>query len=183
MYQIDKPTFSVRLKDDDRDVVNELLQHIQEKEDKTYTFAKDVFMDVIEKAQTSLQPVNTTDPTDHPQLQDLIEIYRENFDIPKETSVTQVLIEALTRANEPPKEAPTVEIEKEVERKLSDNEILLNVNTDQMKVINKITSNRNKKLPEDKKEEVSDTIKNMVFNRANINNWHGAFYTGFDKIF
>lgn len=178
MYQIDKPTFSVRLNEDEQNVVNEVLQHIQSKEEKTYTFAKDVFMDVIEKAQSSLQPVETNDPLDNPHLSKLMDIYRENFDIPADTGGLQLLVDALTRVNEPLPEAPTVEVEKEVERKLSENEVLISFTPDQFSVIKTISDNRNKRLEESMQETPGLTIKKMALNKANVYNWHGNFFTG-----
>lgn len=183
MYQIPGPSISVRLNEEDRNNVNEFLQAIQNSENIQYSHAKDMFLDVIDRLQNTKDSVNTNNPFENEHVLSLLEIYRENNDLPRDTDVTQLLMSALTQVNEPLPEAPTVEVIKEVEKEIGENEVLIQFTPEQKSVIDKITSNRNEKLPEDKQETPSLMIKKMVLNKSNVYNWHGNFYTGFNKIF
>jgi hypothetical protein len=65
----------------------------------------------------------------------------------------------------------------EVERKLTENEVLIELNEDQLIVAKQIAENRAEKEGKDA-DELNVLFLKSFFNKGNLYNWHGNFYTG-----
>lgn len=194
MFKLKSNNFSIRINTDELDIVNEVLQEIQEVESIEYASYKDMFLDCMQRAKVCTPTVNKVDTLENNLIKDLLAEFRVNNDVNKDASDFDTLLAALKFACNPPLPEPqTIEVEKEieiekeitveVEKALTENQVLVEFESNEMELVKKITDNRNLKLSEENQETPSLMIRKMVLNKANINNWHGAFYTGFDKIF
>ncbi len=184
MFQFQNPNFSVRLNATEKDSVNKALQKIQEENNIEYTFAKDVFLDVIQRITQPKETVKHTDTLEKPEVLELLNEFQSNFEIPENTPITELLLLALQKVNEPLPEAPTVEIEKpvhiEVEKPLSANQILITLNDDQLQVVKKVQQNRAKELAKNNnpEESLEELFIACFFDQGNIISFNGGWWTG-----
>lgn len=89
------------------------------------------------------------------------------------------LLEIITTPIEVPKiEAEYKEVIKEVERELSENEILIDLKPKQHEILKKIARWRSHTKIDDATLPTGDIIKRMVFNHGTLLNEHGYFETG-----
>jgi hypothetical protein len=73
----------------------------------------------------------------------------------------------------------TIEVEKTIP--LGDNDVLLNLEKNQVLVIREIAKNRARKLRLAEVPAIDQIIKEMVFNRGALFNWHEEYWTGLTK--
>jgi len=110
----------------------------------------------LSEAKTKLEVENTAKTDEIEALKSALSLY-ENMEIPE-----------------------TIEIEKTIP--LGENDVLLNLEENQMLVILEIAKNRARKLRLSEVPEMQQVIKEMVFNRGALYNWHEEYWTGLSRL-
>lgn len=161
------PQVTFRLNGENRTFVSNALQQIQTENAKTFVDFREFILFLIDE-YSEKTAVNSVFATERDELlQKLNTVTLENESLQDQLS--------LEKSKEP--QIIEKEIEKIVERNLTNEELLLKFNETQMFVIAKIHEYRNKNFNK-QPGEMCDTVKELIFNKANLFNWGGEYATG-----
>lgn len=208
MYQITGNTVSFRVNDSERQQLNDIAITLQTNENQTFTNGKQLVFALLShcnQLQTELNTnVNTEDSTiPENEIQETIEnneftnesdLNTENKaiefkqqliaaigyeEIPSDEQLYSDLLEIINMEPDP-NELPVKEIEviKEVEKPLGENEILVDLTANQHELLQKIARWRGQTKRDEQTLPISKLIKMMVFNEGTLTNDHGYFETG-----
>lgn len=183
---------TVNINRDELDEINKKLQTIQDFHGINPGTARELFMSmlsVLEKqALSGIAPAAKTDEQapSHENMVHSDEIDNLVFERTKElsdecnakTQEIEVLKDQL-KVYENMEVPETIELYKD--RELTENELLLELSEKQTYVLKLIASNRAKRLRLQQPEALDEIVKQMVFNRGALFNWHEEYYTGLSK--
>lgn len=174
---------SARIKtDEERDEVNALLRLYQEQFGVTFASFRDalLFMARNPIAEPN-STVNTGEVIEVERIKEQSTAYAEKHGLPTDSSTEDIVLHSLIHEPDPIKVTETTEVE--VEKKLSENQVLIDLNADQYKILETVNGNRNKLLPDYGKplESFADTLTESFFHKGTLFNWHEQFYTGLNE--
>lgn len=185
---------TVNIHRDELDEINKKLQTIQDFHGINPGTGRELFMSMIavleNQALSGIAPAAKTDeqvplPENMVTLADLESaLFERTKELSDECNAKTQEIEALKdqlRVFEDMEVPETVEIVKYRERELSEYELLMGFSEKQMYVLKLIASNRAKRLRLRQPEDLDEIVRQMVFNRGALFNWHEEYYTGLLK--
>lgn len=208
MYKIPQTQVSFRIKQDEREKLQEVCDELQEKNEIVFENSKQLVFAMIAEIEALKNKVNSpesnvnkdenssnSDETKTETIENETEINSESNlkplfnqarkaigyedkDIPNDEAVLSDLIDIIQTPIKPEQKEVIKEVEKEVERKLKENEILLELTADQSKVIELIARWRYSKRIDEPKKTSAEIIKSMTFNKGTLLNHSGYFRTG-----
>lgn len=183
---------TVNIHRDELDEINKKLQTIQDFHGINPGTGRDLFMSmlsVLEKqALSGDAPIAKTDEQ-APSLENMVTLadlesalFERTKDLSDECNAKTQEIEVLKdqlKVYENMEVPETIELYKD--RELTENELLLELSEKQTYVLKLIASNRAKRLRLHQAEALDEIVKQMVFNRGALFNWHEEYYTGLSK--
>lgn len=176
---ITNKSYSIRFSIEDAQGVADFVSDYQAKHGQTFENMKQLFLHMKDQLQNEApSPQEIGEHILVSDIKDEALSYAERNNLPVESTAIQIVKDALTS-----EKIETVEVEKEVlkDRELSETELLLDLDEEQLQCLNSINANRNKELEKIEgagSEEIEDTAKGLMFNEATLNDWSGSFYTG-----
>ena len=177
MYQIAKNQIGCRLTDDERVLINEVLTRLQENNDHNITSIKEALLLIAENTVLTQEKTEEITPNNTENMVLYTdEAYKEVVHRAYKTGVNSdepIDIGALTVISSnicpppPPKE-------------VDENEIFLNLSTDQLEIAKEVQENRAEKLEkqDEPKESIEELFMNCFFNEGNIYSFNGGWFTG-----
>lgn len=200
MIQIANRTTSLSLNEEQRALANNQLATYQQQNGTKETF-KELFLDVLEKVNTPSPSAETKTVEKVPdEILEFFAVIRENEAF-AELSMSEILqrmvkdnqnmsellaekqieinnltdqLAAANNAPEPqPEEQPAAPSPNDVSFTLSDDQLII-ANTIQRNRHRKMLEQGNNRLP----EPLHEMIRDCFFNKANLFNWGGNWYTG-----
>lgn len=206
MYQITGNQASFRVTDVERDLINDVAEEIQESSGNYFTNAKQLLFGLIKKVQSQtvqLQELQMDYNSKIEELSHLREVPPTLPGIPEELKIKfeeikqsvfegeelseETMLDTLVQiVNSPAPIVPQIEeklVEKtiEVERKLSETEILIDLKPSQKNALLKIADWRFKNGYDNEELSPGEVMRKMTFNKGSLVNWHGEFMTGFSE--
>lgn len=192
IFQIKTLNNSFRLSEAEILTVNENLRVIQEHTGIVISSTREMITTVIQKIANQLQnenttelPANTIDLAENEHiivvdeaLQEELDKFNEIQGITSDTTLLNSINLAVITANLP---AKTIEIE----RSLTDNEIVLSLSDSHLELVDYIKDARLQKfkgdlkvIPDPENYDRKTVIHEMMFNTGTLHNWGGAYHTG-----
>ncbi|WP_107037864.1 hypothetical protein [Brumimicrobium mesophilum] len=211
MYQIPSKQLAVKLSDFERNQLQEVSDELQEKLETTFSNGNHVVFGILQELKTletnlitaenkvksleieletlrnqSENKVESNQNQDEYDLQPLFELIRESlYGAEEEDSSTneELLNDVLGVLSEEPPKPQTIEkvVEKEIERSLSADEILLKLTEKQIELLNLIARWRHSKKIDPELKKPGQIIEAMVFNKGALLNWGEGFRTGIKR--
>jgi hypothetical protein len=139
---------------------------------------------LLNRNQTEIEAVkdennqeNTVILGENQVIINLLDPIKEEFDKNPEIEIENQILVLIEKANAQPKE---VEVLKEVERPLAENEMILPVSAAEKVVLAEIISRRQRKYKFEVAPTTSDIVRQIVFSKPTLFNWHGEYYTGLE---
>ena len=196
MYQFNKRVNSLTLNQNEIEEFNVLLEEYQTKKAENFLNIKELFSSLLADAinennieNNEVETLKTLENniileenqviitiSDSQKLD--IEAFNEFHLLEHEQTIENTLKKAIDLAMEI-KEPVEVEKEliKEVQKPLSENEILIELSDDEIMIVEAISQNRAKAL---KNEAVSrsEMVHQLALAQSTVFNWSGSFYTG-----
>lgn len=192
MYQITGNTVSFRVNDAERDQFNQIAAQLQESENEVYANGNHVFFALLRHCRQ----------LENSSLENKFHIPDSDLEKERETAVNRVneirtqLITAVNEDDnvtddelitlvinkinkEPETKTETVTEIKEVEKQLSDNQILIEVTDRKLEILQEIAKRRAKKYRLEQLESLPVLAEKMIFNDGTVFNLSGELYTGF----
>lgn len=192
MYQITGNTVSFRVNDAERDQFNQIAAQLQESENEVYANGNHVFFALLRYCRQ----------LENSSLENKYHIPDSALEKERETAVNRVneiRTQLITAVNEddnvtdnelitlvinkinkkPETKTETVTEIKEVEKQLSDNQILIEVTDRKLEILQEISKRRAKKYRLEQLESLPVLAEKMIFNDGTVFNLSGEFYTGF----
>lgn len=189
MLTAHKQTVSARLSESEQEDLTGFLADYQRQQDVIFKSFREFL------AHLSVNGLSTTENNEESiKVADIKAVaitYSESNNLAPELTAIEIVNHALTS------EPKTIEVEKivevdkiiekeiekeiTVEKQLTENQFLLEINDNQMSVLKTINSNRmeqNKRRDIDVVETIPQTLLKAFFNKGNLYNWGGEFYTG-----
>lgn len=165
--------------------VNSLLVEFQEQNGSDFETMKGMFLDILRKSverkihipDSALEKERETavDRVNEIRTQ-LITAVNEDDNVTDDELITLVI----NKINkEPETKTETVTEIKEVEKQLSDNQILIEVGDRKLEILQEISKRRAKKYRLEQLESLPVLAEKMIFNDGTVFNLSGEFYTGF----
>lgn len=203
MYQINGNTVSFRVNEDEREQINQIAEKLQTLGNTTYANGNQLFfallqyckqlenkaeptneveaMEVaLDSAVNSVNELNTIVNEYRKQLSTAVNVVYENDNFTDDQLITTV-INVINSKPETITETETVTETKEVEKQLSENQLLLTLHPNwerKIELLNEIAKRRAKKYSKDI-EPIEVLAEKMIFNDGTIFNLGGEFYTGY----
>lgn len=192
MYQITGNTVSFRVNDAERDQFNQIAAQLQESENEVYANGNHVFFALLRYCRqlensslenkchipdSALEKERETAVNRVNEIRtQLITAVNEDDNVTDDELITLVI----NKINkEPETKTETVTEIKEVEKQLSDNQILIEVTDRKLEILQEIAKRRAKKYRLEKSESLPVLAEKMIFNDGTVFNLSGEFYTGF----
>lgn len=191
MYQIKGQQVSFRVTDFERDELNQVAETLQTKNEVEYSNGKDLTFGIL----TEMKKLQTAEPKTvevevEVEKEVTVEVLpealktkfaeiKENVFDGEEMSEVEMLETLIQIINTPEPVVPQIE-EKivEVERELSENEILVEVKPPQREALSKIADWRfNNKLDQEKLT-LAGVLRGLAFKPGPLTNWLNEFETG-----
>lgn len=187
MYQIKGQQVSFRVTDFERDELNQVAETLQTKNEVEYSNGKDLTFGIL----TEMKKLQTAEPkTVEVEKEVTVEVLpealktkfaeiKENIFDGEELSEEEMLDTLIQIVNTPAPVVPQVE-EKiiQVERKLSENEVLVELKTAQIEALNFIADYRFKKKLDAEKLSLAGVLRGLAFKPGPLTNWLNEFETG-----
>jgi len=191
MYQIKGQQVSFRVTDFERDELNQVAKTLQTKNEVEYSNGKDLTFGILsemKKLQTA-EP-KTVEVEVEVEKEVTVEVLpealktkfaeiKENIFDGEELSEEEMLDTLIQIVNTPAPVVPQVE-EKiiQVERKLSENEVLVELKPAQIEALNFIADYRFKKKLDAEKLSLAGVLRGLAFKPGPLTNWLNEFETG-----
>lgn len=207
MYQLSSQQVGFRVSENDKEILNSVLNELQTEKQTSFSSFKDaVFVLISNRKQTekelislreqleeALQKVKTDETTpisnrfqvdfsENTAVQELIGKVIENESLPVDSDVSEVVSVALSKALQPPtviKETVEKEIEVEVSvpTPLKDGEVILSLKPMQRTILEIISKRRFEAGYDSELQSIETTADRLIFNKATLFNWGGEFPT------
>jgi hypothetical protein len=179
-----RTTCSVNFKENEIDEINEKINAIAEKDGVVFSGFQALVLHLLNRNQTEIEAVkdennqeNTVILGENQVIINLLDPIKEEFDKNPEIEIENQILVLIEKANAQPKE---VEVLKEVERPLAENEMILPVSAAEKVVLAEIISRRQRKYKFEVAPTTSDIVRQIVFSKPTLFNWHGEYYTGLE---
>lgn len=198
MFQVEKRANAVNFNPAEIDRFNTQITELAVKYNTSFTSVKEVLTFAITELLSAKQPEITIP---EPVLPDNAVILGENdlvitqtesfksafdkfsvteYDQDKPSTPVLVLTDALNIAMQEPK-IKEIEVEKEVEKPLTEHQVLLDLSAQEHLVLGEIARRRFQAGRVERLLEPSETIRKIVFSKAVLFNWAGEYWTGIEK--
>lgn len=199
MYQITGNQASFRVTDIERDLINDVAEEIQEESGNSFTNVKQLFFAMIKKLESQEIALKELQMDYNSKVEELSHLREEPPTLPELPEELKIKFEEIKQSvfegeelseetmldtlvqivNSPAPVVPQIE-EKivEVERELSENEVLIDLKPAQKNVLLKIADWRFKNDYDKEVLSPGEVMRKMTFNRGSLTNWHGEFMTG-----
>lgn len=188
-YQITGTQVSFRVNNEERAQLNELAIDLQAENKVQFNNSKDLVFAIVEKSNNSAANVVEVEkevikeveviPTDLSAK--FAEIKASVFDDEEltELEMLDTLIQIITTPT------PAVEIEKEVmkevERPISENEVLVPLLPNQKEILKRIADHQFKRFPKNGQLTEGEVMRKMCFNMATLTDYGEMFETGISE--
>lgn len=207
MYQLTSQQVGFRISENDKEILNSVLNELQTEKQTSFSSFKDAVFVLIanrkqtenelislrEQLQEALKNVKTdeippianrfqVDFSENTAVQELIGKVIENESLPVDSDVSEVVSIALSKALKPPT-VITETIEKEVEVEVSvptplkDGEVILSLKPMQRTILEIISKRRFEAGYDSALQTIETTADRLIFNKATLFNWGGEFST------
>lgn len=189
MYQIKGQQVSFRVTDFERDELNQVAKTLQTKNEVEYSNGKDLTFGILTELKR-LQNVEPKTVEVEVEKEVTVEVLpealkskfaeiKENIFDGEELSEEEMLDTLIQIVNTPAPVVPQVE-EKiiQVERKLSENEVLVELKPAQIEALNFIADYRFKKKLDAEKLSLAGVLRGLAFKPGPLTNWLNEFETG-----
>lgn len=205
MYQLTGQQIGFRISENDREIINAVINELQTARQTSFSSFKDAVFALIsdrkqyknelislrEQLEEALQKVKTDETTpisnrfqvdfsENTAVQELIGKVIENESLPVDSDVSEVVSVALSKALQPPtviKETVEKEIEVAVPVALKDGEVILSLKPMQRTILEIISKRRFEAGYDSALQSIETTADRLIFNKATLFNWGGEFPT------
>lgn len=171
ILQANSRTISLSYNKEETAEINKILEELQTKQGYSSTTMKGLFLEILRNSTNAVENSNEIQSEIHQNS--IIELQTKIGILEEEKAQIQEDLDEIQK--NPIKE--TVEIEKEVEKKLPPNSIVVELSDNELLILDAVAENRAKKL-KNEQESRSKTLHDLALNKSSVFNWGGGFYTG-----
>lgn len=193
MFSFEKRTNAINYGDKDRAEINQLILAVQSKHEKQFSNVKELFEFLLNQALSETEPPEIETKTieiapDNALILDdsneiatkcttLLQEFANSKEIGDSSPAIQIL-KAIELTNIEPK---TIEIKKEIPVQLNENQLLVNLEGNQRKVLDLVVQ---KRIVHNKRKGIetpATILRDRFFHWDVMEDWTGEFFTGLNR--